>query len=76
MATNMTFGLVSSSKKKKPAMKLVPMGELYPGVIDDNRRIRCNMCMKTFPEEKVLVNPKTDKEYCPYCHKSGFLMDL
>ena len=38
--------------------------------------VRCNMCMKTFDESEILYNPVDNVEACPYCHRSGYLMDL
>ena len=38
--------------------------------------IRCNMCMKTFDESEILYNYVDNVEACPYCHRSGYLMDL
>lgn len=38
--------------------------------------VRCNWCMKTFDESEILYNPIDNVEACPYCHRSGYLMDL
>lgn len=40
------------------------------------RIVRCNMCMKVFNESEINLNPVSDDEVCPYCHRSGMLMDL
>lgn len=40
------------------------------------QKVRCNWCEKIFPESEILYNEATGKESCPYCHESGFLMDL
>ena len=39
-------------------------------------KVRCNNCMKEFFENEIVYNEAEDKEYCPYCGKSGYLMDL
>ena len=72
-----TFGLVSSSKsKKKNTTKKTTLGKAYPGITYDERTVRCNWCMKTFPESKIIFDPRSDEEACPYCQKSGYLMDI
>lgn len=38
--------------------------------------VRCNQCMKIFPESKIIYDEKEEKEYCPYCGETGYLMDL
>lgn len=40
------------------------------------RIVRCIMCMKVFNESEIVLNPVSDDEICPYCHRSGMLMDL
>lgn len=40
------------------------------------RIVRCNMCMKSFNESEISLNPVSGDEICPYCHMSGMLMDL
>lgn len=40
------------------------------------RIVRCNMCMKVFNESEISLNPVSGDEICPYCHRSGILMDL
>lgn len=39
-------------------------------------KVRCNMCMKVFDEEKNVYDGETDTEFCPECGESGYLMDL
>lgn len=43
---------------------------------NDAHKVRCNDCMKEFFEDEITYNEAEDKEYCPYCGKSGCLMDL
>ena len=38
--------------------------------------VRCNNCMNIFLEYYIICDKDTDEEYCPYCGKSGWLMDL
>lgn len=38
--------------------------------------VRCNNCMKVFRENEIIYNEAEDKELCPYCGKSGCLIDL
>lgn len=40
------------------------------------RLVRCNMCARVFDESKIGYNPEDNVETCPYCHRSGYLMDL
>ena len=39
-------------------------------------KVRCNMCMEVFDEDKIVYDGETDTEYCPKCGDSGYLMDL
>jgi len=43
-------------------------------ISEKTQKVRCNWCMKVFDEEKI--NVKDDKEYCPFCGETGYLMDL
>lgn len=42
----------------------------------DKRIVRCNWCMHVFDESEIGYNPVDNVETCPYCHRSGYLMDL
>ena len=37
--------------------------------------VKCNWCDHLFPEEKIIYDKQEEKEYCPYCQESGYLMD-
>ena len=38
--------------------------------------VQCNYCMKVFHESEIIYDEEEDREFCPYCDKSGYLMDL
>ena len=38
--------------------------------------VRCNDCMQVFHENEIVYDEQKDEELCPYCGKSGCLMDL
>lgn len=40
------------------------------------KMVRCNQCMEIFHENEIVYDGDEDKEYCPYCGKSGCLMDI
>ena len=39
-------------------------------------KVRCNMCMNVFDEEKIVYDEEKDMELCPKCKNGGYLMDL
>lgn len=41
-----------------------------------NHRVRCNQCMAEFDEEDILVDYAEDKEHCPACGETDYLMDM
>ena len=43
--------------------------------MDEQQKVKCNWCDKVFTEDKIDVH-KDDEEYCLYCTKTGYLMDL
>jgi len=48
-----------------------------PEHIQKRRRkmiVQCNWCMAVFSESEIII--KLEEEYCPYCNKTGYLMDL
>lgn len=40
------------------------------------RIVHCTLCMKVFNESEIGLNPVSGDKVCPYCHRSGMLMDL
>lgn len=38
--------------------------------------VRCNNCMRVFHENEIIYDEAKDEEFCPYCGKSGCLMDV
>lgn len=55
-------------------MTFITFGEEYPNT--EYQLIRCNMCGKEFSEEEILIEEGTDKEYCPICFSTGYLMTI
>lgn len=41
-----------------------------------NRMVRCVWCENEFSEDKILFDEDTEIEHCPFCGRSGCLMDL
>lgn len=42
--------------------------------------VRCNHCGKEFSEEEIVLDPNagtvSEMEQCPFCYRTGGLMDL
>ena len=38
-------------------------------------KVRCNYCMAVFDEEDIVVDAE-DKEHCPECGETDYLMDM
>jgi len=39
-------------------------------------KVKCNWCMAEFEEGNIIIESVSEKELCPKCRRSGFLMDI